>query len=100
MLTIHSKATTRDCQGNTRRDFLKAGFLGLGGLTLPWLLEQKAQASGNAGYGRDRRIAPFSLGAAPSHIETFNPNMSAPAPFCSVTGQVQSTVPGITLGGT
>lgn len=101
MLTIQSQTGHRDCQGNTRRDFLKAGFLGLGGLTLPWLLEQKAQASStNPGYLRDKAIVLIFLGGGASHIETFNPNMGAPAPYCSVTGEVETTVPGITLGGT
>src|SRR5262245_18869307 len=99
MLTIQTKSQARDCQGNTRRDFLKAGFLGLGGLTLPWLLEQKAQAS-TAGYVRDKAIVLIFCGGGASHIETFNPNMGAPEPFCSVTGEVQTNVPGITLGGT
>src|SRR6266540_4289309 len=99
MLTIQSKSATRDCQGNTRRDFLKAGFLGLGGLTLPWLLEQKARAS-SGGFVRDKAIVLIFCGGGASHIETFNPNMGAPAPFCSVTGEVQTNVPGITLGGT
>lgn len=99
MLTIQTKTATRDCQGNTRRDFLKAGFLGLGSLTLPWLLEQKAHAS-TAGYVRDKAIVLIFCGGGASHIETFNPNMGAPEPFCSVTGEVQTNVPGITLGGT
>src|SRR5580765_7852902 len=100
MLTIQRTTGPRDCQGNTRRDFLKAGFLGLGGLTLPWLLEQNARASGNASFVRDKAIVLIFLGGGASHIETFNPNMGAPAPFCSVNGEVQTTVPGITLGGT
>ncbi|MSQ96469.1 MAG: DUF1501 domain-containing protein [Gemmataceae bacterium] len=100
MLTIQSKTGSRDCQGNTRRDFLKAGFLGLGGLTLPWLLEQKAHASESPGFVRDKAIVLIFCGGGASHIETFNPNMGAPAPFCSVTGEVLTPVPGITLGGT
>ncbi len=100
MLTIQSKTGSRDCQGNTRRDFLKAGFLGLGGLTLPWLLEQKARAASESGFLRDKSIVLIFLGGGASHIETFNPNMGALEPYCSVTGEVRTTVPGITLGGT
>jgi len=99
MLTIASQTTTRDCQGNTRRDFLKAGFLGLGGLTLPWLLEQKAHASEGASFVRDKAILLIFCGGGASHIETFNPNMGAPEPFCSVTGEVRTPISGITLGG-
>lgn len=100
MLTIQSKTHSRDCQGNTRRDFLKAGLLGIGGLTLPWLLEQKARASQPPGFVRDKAVVLVFLGGGASHIETFNPNMSAPAPYSSVTGEVLTPVSGLTLGGT
>ncbi|MSU76459.1 MAG: DUF1501 domain-containing protein [Gemmataceae bacterium] len=100
MLTIQSKTAHRDCQGNTRRDFLKAGFLGLGGLTLPWLMEQKALASSSNGFVRDKAVVLVFLGGGASHIETFNPNMGAQAPYCSVNGEVRTRVPGLTLGGT
>jgi hypothetical protein len=99
MLTLLSTKGGQDCQGGTRRDFLRAGFFGLGGLTLPWLLQQKAQAAaGN--YIKDKSLVLVFLGGGASHIETFNPNMGALAPYCSITGEVQSSVPGITLGGT
>lgn len=100
MLTIQSKTAHRDCQGNTRRDFLKAGVLGLGGLTLPWLMEQKALASSSTGFVRDKAVVLVFLGGGASHIETFNPNMGAQAPYCSVNGEVRTRVPGLTLGGT
>src|SRR5262249_22900521 len=40
------------------------------------------------------------LTGGPSQIETFDPKMTAPAEFRSVTGEVVSNVPGVTLGGT
>src|SRR4051812_28008086 len=101
MLTINCGAGRRDCQGTSRRDFLRAGFLGLGGLTLPWLLEQKAHASSTAApYVRDKAVVLIFLGGGASHIETFNPNMDAPAPFSSVTGEVKTPLAGVTFGGT
>src|SRR4051794_25603672 len=45
MLTLHSGSATRDCAGLTRRNFLRAGSLAIGGLTLPWLLETRARAA-------------------------------------------------------
>jgi hypothetical protein len=44
MLTL-----THGGPGQTRRDFLKVGTLGLGGLSLPWLLEAHAGARARVG---------------------------------------------------
>src|SRR6478752_1249047 len=99
MLTLHS-STTRDCSGLSRRDFIRAGVLGIGGLSLPQLLATKAAAAAaGKSYVRDRSIVLLFLGGGASHIETFNPNMDAPAPYCSVTGEVKTAIPGLTLGG-
>src|SRR5262245_34870053 len=100
MLTLLHSRGRRDCEGHTRRDFLKAGFLGLGGLSLPWLLHNKAHASTTAqDYVRDKAVILIFCGGGISHIESFNPNMGAPEPFRSVTGEVQTTLPGVTFGG-
>ncbi len=100
MLTLHS-SSTRDCSGRSRRDFVRAGAIGLGALALPQLLAAKAAANA-AGkeYIKGRSIVLVFLGGGASHIETFNPNMDAPAPFASVSGEVKTKVPGLTLGGT
>src|SRR5262249_40944133 len=39
------------------------------------------------------------LGGGPTHVETFDPKMSAPVEFRSTVGAVQSNVTGIELGG-
>jgi uncharacterized protein (DUF1501 family) len=100
MLTLYT-GRTRDCSGLSRRDFVRAGLLGLGGLSLPQLLAAKEanRASGKS-YVRDRSIVLLFLGGGASHIETFNPNAGAPAPYGSVSGEVQTAVPGLSLGGT
>ena len=96
LLTSHS----RDCSGLTRRDFIRAGALGLGCLALPQLLAaQDAARRAGKSYVRDRSIVLLFLGGGASHIETFNPNLGAPAPYSSVNGEVQTAVPGLSLGG-
>jgi uncharacterized protein (DUF1501 family) len=92
----------RDCAGLSRRDFLRAGTLGLGGLSLPWLLRTKAAAAtaGEPSFVKDKAIVLIFLGGGASHIETFNPNMDGPEQARSITGEVQSSLPGVTLGGT
>lgn len=101
MFTLQSTTGQRDCQGTTRRDFVKAGVLGLGGLTLPWLLEKKAQAAASGrDFVKNKSVILVFLGGGASHIETFNPNMDAPAPYSSITGAVLTNIPGVHLGGT
>eukprot|EP00913_Durusdinium_trenchii_P008937 g8403.t1 len=100
MLTIFDRARTRDCEGVSRRDFLQAGTLGFGGLSLPWLLGTRALAAESGGFVHDKAVVLLFLSGGASHIETFNPNMTAPAPYCSMTDEVQTKVPGVTFGGT
>ena len=92
---------SRDCSGLSRRDFVRAGVLGLGSLSLSHLLAARAAArAAGKSYIRDRSIVLLFLGGGASHIETFNPNLDAPEPYCSVTGEVKTKIPGLTLGGT
>ena len=101
MLTIHDRAPDRNCQGYCRRDFLKIGSLGLLGLTLPQLLADRARAA--YGSGRpvtDKAVVLLFLAGGPSHIETFDPKMTAPPEVRSITGEVKTTIPGVTFGGT
>jgi len=101
MLTLYTGGSAKDCQGYSRRDFLRVGGLGLGGLSLPALLRAKsAAAASNADFVHDKAVVLIFLSGGPSHIETFNPNMDAPAPQHSVTGQVKTKIPGMCFGGT
>lgn len=97
MLSIQTVSTGLRPEVATRRDLLRIGSLGLAGVALPDLLSAKANA--DAGFVRGKSVVLLFLGGGPSQIETFNPNMSAPSPYRSVTGEVQTNVPGITLGG-
>lgn len=84
----------------TRREFLKIGALGLGGLTLPGLLAARSLAAAAGEPVKDKSVVFLFLAGGPSHIETFNPNMDAPAAARSMTGAVQTNVPGVSFGGT
>ena len=99
MLTINCGRGGKDCEGATRRDFLRVGALGWGGLSLPMLLSAKARAS-DADYVHDRSIVLLYLSGGASHIETFDPKMTAPDGIRSVTGEVKTSLSGVTFGGT
>ena len=98
MLTISSDSSQRHPTKVSRREMLRIGTLGLSGLGLADLL--KTRASAGTGAVRDKAVVLLFLGGGPSHIETFNPNCDQPAPYCSLTGDVATDVPGIRFGGT
>lgn len=101
MLTIQTGSGGRTCDGIARRDFLRVGSLSLGSLTLPALLAEKARAATTrASYVKDKSIVLLYLSGGASHIETFDPKMSAPDGVRSVTGELQTKLPGVTFGGT
>lgn len=100
MLSIVSDRSFRDCEGVNRRDFLKIGTLGAGALALPQLLAARAQAAAAGKPVRKTSVVWVWMAGGPSHVETFNPSMGAPVEFRSVTGEVATRLPGVTLGGT
>jgi hypothetical protein len=75
------------------------GTLGCGALTLSQLLQARAAANTAGQSLRDTSVIWLWLGGGPTHVETFDPKMTAPAEYRSVTGEVATTLPGVTLGG-
>src|SRR5262249_28181922 len=102
MLTISDTRPERHCQGFSRRDFLRIGSLGLlgGGMALADLIRVRAAAAAMGTLTKDRSVVLLFLQGGPSHIEFFDPKMSAPENVRSMTGQVKTVHPGITFGGT
>ena len=99
MLTCLGTNRSRNCEGTTRRDFLKVGGLGLGALGLPQLLRARAEAAQAGQAVQDTSIVWVWLSGGATHVETFDPKMSAPSEYRSVTGEVATTLPGVTIGG-
>ena len=99
MLDYRIDRQNSTCSGTTRRDVLRVGTLGLAGLALPDLLRARAQAQINGQPTKDTSVIWLWLGGGPTHVETFDPKMTAPSEYRSVTGEVATTIPGVTLGG-
>lgn len=83
-----------------RREFLRVGGLGLGGLHLQQLLQSQLGAAESARVLKDRSVIFLFLHGGPSQVETFDPKMTAPLGVHSATGELQTSLPGITFGGT
>lgn len=90
----------RACDGVSRRDFIKVGSLGVGSLSLPQLLAARAEAAGAGHSLQEKSVVWLWLSGGPTHVETFDPKMSAPVEYRSTTGELQTSVPGVTIGGT
>ena len=99
MLTISASKPTRTCEGITRRELLKIGTCAIGGFTLPQMFALDSAMGGvSSSVLRNKSIVVLNLQGGPTHIETFDPKMTAPQEYRAMFGEVQTSVPGVTLG--
>jgi hypothetical protein len=99
MLSILGPRQRGNCEGTTRRDFLKVGALGLGGLALPDLLRARAAARDAGKSVRNTSVVWLWLGGGPTQVETFDPKPDAPAEFRTTVGHVKTALSGVQIGG-
>jgi len=84
-----------NCDGLSRRNFLRAGFLGLGGMSLSQLLAARAEAA-KAGQPRKATSVIFlELAGGPSQFETYDPKPEAPVEYRGPYSPVKTNVPGV-----
>jgi uncharacterized protein (DUF1501 family) len=86
----------RECSGLTRRSFVQAGLLGLGGLGLADFFALRADASAEA--RRDTAVILFWLSGGPGHMETWDPKPDAPDQFRGPLGAIRTRLPGVLFG--
>ena len=79
----------------SRRGFLRAGGLGLAGLSLADLLTIEAQAAPRT--GNDNSVLILWMRGGPSQHETWDPKMAAPAEYRGAFGSTGTSVPGIEI---
>src|SRR5690242_4588669 len=94
MLTIQNGPVATNCAGMTRRTALKAGFLGLTGLSLADVMRQRAQGSAAS---TEKSVILLWLDGGPSHFETYDPKPDAPAEYRGPFNSIQTNVPGVRL---
>ena len=91
MLHLQNGTPSRTCQGVSRRSALKAGFLGLAGLTLPGLLRLRAESPAK----KDTAVILLWLDGGPSQLETYDPKPDAPAEYRGPFGVCKTRIPGV-----
>ena len=100
MLTVNDRGNLSGSLA--RREFLRIGTLALGGLSLAdqWALRRASAATALSGAVKDRSVIFLFMHGGPSQFETFDPKMDAPSTIRSATGEIPTTLAGITFGGT
>lgn len=95
MFSIWSgKRHERFCDGYSRRDFLKVGALGVGGLTLADLLRAEAAAGTGSSH---KAVINIHLAGGPSHQDTFDLKPEAAREFRGEFHPIQTNVPGMDI---
>jgi len=94
MLDLPLQRRFQFCDGLSRRDFLRAGALGVGGLTLVDLFRLRAQG-GPTGDQPHKAVIMVLLRGGPSHIDTFDPKPDAPEDIRGPFNPIATNVPGI-----
>jgi hypothetical protein len=79
----------------TRRSFVQAGVLGVGGLALGELFRLQA---GSPAARKDTRVILVWMSGGPGHMETWDPKPEAVRQFRGPFGAIRTRVPGVQLG--
>lgn len=85
----------RECTGLSRRSFVQAGLLGVGGLALPDFFRLQASTSAPR---TDTSVILIWLSGGPGHMETWDPKPDAPPDYRGPLGAIRTALPGVQLG--
>ena len=94
MLTFFNGDSERFCDGISRRSFLRAGGLALGGLALSDFLRLRA-AGAVTPEARGKSVIMICLGGGPSHVDTYDMKPEAPAEIRGEFRPIPTNVPGM-----
>lgn len=83
------------CSGPVgRREFLRAGTLALGGLTLPQLLAAREQAGNTS---KPTSVILFWMWGGPSQLESWDPKPLAPSEYRGPLNTIPTKIPGLNI---
>src|SRR5947207_4994312 len=96
MLTLFAKraSSRRYCDGVSRRNFIKIGALGMGGLALPQLLKAEAASGVRKSH---KAVIMIYLPGGPPHQDTFDLKLDAPSEIRGEFRPISTNVPGIQI---
>ena len=82
------------CDGIARRDFIRIGSMGIGGLTMANLLEAEAQAGVGSSH---KAVINLFLPGGPPHQDMFDLKMDAPREIRGEFKPISTNVPGLQI---
>ena len=95
MLKINAGNGSGDfCDGIARRDFIRIGAMGIGGLTMANLLEAEAQAGVGSSH---KAVINIFLPGGPPHQDMFDLKMDAPREIRGEFKPISTNVPGLQI---
>lgn len=94
MLNLLTDQVTRHCDGITRRNMLKLGALGFGGMTLGGLLAAESRAEIGSSQ---KAVINIHLGGGPSHQDMFDLKPNAPVEFRGEFNPIRTNVSGMEI---
>ena len=96
MLTFYGNSRGAQCDGVSRRDFLRVGGLSVAGLGLADLLQAEAARAAGASTGaRAKNVLLVYLGGGLTHHDSYDPKPEAPAEIRGKYGVIPTKVPGV-----
>ncbi len=97
MLQVQQGRGLSNCQGMNRRTAIKAGFLGLSGLSLGDLNRLRAEGTAQK---NDKSVILIWLDGGCSQLESYDPKPESPSEYRGPWGAIPTNVPGIFLSET
>src|SRR5438445_305315 len=97
MFTLPAPTGIRHCDGVTRREMLRLGALGLGGLTLPALLQLEQAAASSPPRRHARSVIMLFLSGGPSHLDMWDLKPEAPEEIRGTFRPIRTNVSGIDI---
>jgi hypothetical protein len=98
MLVIPGRSWQPNCDGLTRREWLRVGGSTVLGLTLADLLAAPAHAaesSSGPGFGKAKSVILLYLQGGPSHLDLWDPKEGVPDNVKSVFKPIDTRIPGV-----
>ena len=94
MITFQGKAA-EFCDGVSRRDCIRVGWLAAGGLTLGGLLRMREAAAAQGRARRNTAVIFLELAGGPTQFETYDPKPDAPVEYRGPFQPIQTAIPGV-----
>jgi len=95
MLSITGKSAGTLCDGLARRDLLRIGALGMGGISLPRILKAESQSGIQSSQ---KAVIMVYMAGAPPHQDLWDPKPDAPSEYRGDLGAIDTNLSGVRIG--